>query len=115
MKALAAMPVIRHGDLMLLPAQLPENKEKLTVRENGVVQEGEATGHVHRVDPALAVVFEHKVNWRETDIYVRVGDQPVEITHEEHKALVLPANTTFKVNRAREFDYLSEATRMVLD
>ena len=110
----AKTEVIRHGDLLFFSvAELPEHAKQ---REGAVIQEGEATGHAHRLATSEgAAIFENKINWRDTDIYVRVGVAPVEVIHEEHKPVMLPANTTFKVNRAREFDYLEDAARFVAD
>lgn len=108
------MEVIRHGDLLFLPVvELPRDAKP---REGGVIQEGESTGHAHRL-AALdnATIYENKISWRDTDIYVRVGVAPVEVVHEEHHPVRLPANTVFKVNRAREYDYLEDAARVVLD
>lgn len=110
----AKMEVIRHGDLLFLPVtELPRDAKP---REGAVIQEGESTGHTHRL-AALdnATIYENKISWRDADIYVRVGVAPVAVLHEEHKTVVLPANTTFKVNRAREYDYLEDAARVVLD
>lgn len=110
------MEVLRQGDLLFFSvADLPRDA-KPRENEHGIIQRGEASGHSHRLATVeSATIYENKISWRETDIYVRVGVAPVEVVHQEHKPITLPANTTFKVNRAREYDYLEDAARVVLD
>lgn len=105
------MELIRQGDLMLIPTtEVPTERKP---REDGVIQEGETTGHMHRIaDVNAAQVFSS--GWRE-DVFVSVGEAGVSIIHEEHKAVTLQPNTVYRVNRAREHDYLEQATRIVAD
>jgi hypothetical protein len=106
--------LIRHGDLLLTPVpveSLPAVEQR-KIRENGVVQEGEVTGHMHRVDTALATVFESGYR---NDVFIQVGEHGVSIVHDEHKPLELEPNTTYRVTRAREFDYLAHTSRFQAD
>lgn len=105
------MQLIRQGDIMFVPvAATPENRKK---RESGIIMQGEVTGHHHRLaDLEAAEVFES--GWR-NDLFVMVGANGVSIVHEEHRAVTLAPNTTYQVSRAREFDYLTDANRMVAD
>lgn len=48
-------------------------------------------------------------------MYVQVGPNGVSILHEEHKPVTLEPNTTYKVHRAREYDYLAAVARTVRD
>lgn len=106
--------MIRQGDLLFVPVE--EIPEQAKQKENGVIAEGEATGHHHRVasiEDAEVLVQEH---WRGgAQVYVRVGPNGVSIVHEEHGPVALAPSTTYKVNRAREFDYLADAARIVRD
>jgi len=109
------MKTIRQGDLLFVP--LHEGKHILEhataerVRKNGVIAEGEATGHHHRVETLEdATVFQAY-----NDTYVNVGANGVSIVHEEHGPVRLEPETVYKVNRAREFDYLADNARYVAD
>jgi hypothetical protein len=97
----------RQGDVLIRRIDsLP--KQKAVKRENGQILEGEATGHVHRVDDLTkAEVLE--VGDR---LYLRVGAEGVRIIHEEHDAITLPPGD-FEIVRQRE--YSPEAIRNVAD
>lgn len=75
---------IRQGDVWLESATITEaiTAEVPPTRRGLVLQEGEVTGHAHRIGP----VARHASLYRtETDArYLRVT-APVELTHEEHK------------------------------
>ena len=102
--------LVRHGDLLLEPAEMPEGNHTLVA--NGVLARGESTGHSHRlVVLEDAEVFDAGYN----GMFVRVGERGVSLTHEEHKPVQLQPNTTYKVTRAREHDYLSDLARQVRD
>lgn len=105
------MKIIRQGDCMFLPvAEAPSERKP---RESGVILEGEVTNHFHRIaDLESAEVFDS--GWR-GDVFVQVGERGVSVVHEEHHPVNLEPNTTYKVHRAREYDYLAEATRNVAD
>lgn len=103
---------IRQGDLLFIPCNdQPYNAEN-TIRKDGVIMEGEATGHHHRV-----AVLEDAEVFRPTwgDTLVRVSERGVSIVHDEHKTVTLAPNTTYKVHIAQEFDYLRQATRYSRD
>jgi hypothetical protein len=114
------MQTIRQGDVLFIPVQAEElsrvqlhditNKDGF--RKDGVIQEGEATGHHHKL-----AVLENAEVFRPAwgDSLVRVGPNGVSIVHEEHATVTLAPNTTYKVHIAREFDYLREVTRYSRD
>ena len=109
------MKTIRQGDLLFVPQrETPQHLIDFAVagkRKNGVIAEGEATGHHHRV----ATVEDATVFQAYNDVYVKVGPNGVSIVHEEHGPVQLAPETTYKVNRAREFDYLESVARTVPD
>ncbi len=108
------MKTIRQGDLLFVPqAEVGDHvlEHAKEPRKNGVIAEGEATGHSHRV----ATVEDATVFQAYSDVYVKVGPNGVSIVHEEHGPVKLAPETTYKVNRAREFDYLAANTRFVAD
>lgn len=106
---------IRQGDLLFIPQQeTPQHVLDFAIagkRKNGVIAEGEATGHHHRV----ATLEDATVFQAYNDVYVKVGPNGVSIVHEEHGPVKLAPATIYKVNRAREFDYLAANTRFVAD
>jgi len=108
------MKTIRQGDLLFIPIpadQAQATLERAKPRTSGIVQEGEATGHHHRV----AVLEDAEVLEVWNGLYVRVGPNGVSIMHEEHGPVRLEPNTTYTVHRAREFDYLTELATRVRD
>jgi hypothetical protein len=104
--------MIRQGDVLFVPMTEPIPdyvKEKKNVK--GVVMEGEATGHHHKLaDLEAAEVF--RVSYG--DSFVSVGPLGVSIVHEEHAPVQLPAGN-YRVKIAREYDYLAQATRFSRD
>lgn len=97
----------RHGDLLIVRREsLPEG---LSVRANGVLAEGEATGHAHRASGGATVLED-----AEGLVYLRVTEAGAAITHEEHRAFMLPAGD-YEVVRQREFDPFEWAARLVAD
>lgn len=106
---------IRQGDLLFVPLEKSPEWPQLKNRKpepEGIIARGEATGHHHRVATVEdAEVFDLGFD----NLYVRVGPEGVSILHEEHKAVTLAPDTLYQVHRAREYDYLRDATRRVRD
>jgi hypothetical protein len=104
--------MIRQGDLLFVPTQdpLPAWAENHVVKD-GIIARGEATGHHHRV----AVLEDAEVFDCGYSMFVKVGPNGVSIVHEEHGPVTFAPNTLYKVHRAREYDYLRDATRRVRD
>ncbi len=102
--------LIRQGDLLFVPiSKLPENAIRI---ETSIIAEGEATGHHHRLavreDAELAALWDGSK-------MVKVGPNGVTVVHEEHGPVTLAPNTNYAVHQGREYDYLAEATRYVVD
>lgn len=96
----------RQGDLLFVPRSKHRNvnwdKKHPDFRKNGVIREGEATGHHHRIeDPATADVF---IPHNGLPI-VNVGGTGATVVHPEHKPIKLAPDTTYDVHLAREFDF----------
>lgn len=102
---------IRQGDLLFVPGEIPAYVLEHEPDKKGVIAEGEATGHHHR----LATVEDAQVFRVSDGVYVKVEANGVSIVHEEHHPVRLEPNTTYKVNRARECDYLAQAARYIAD
>lgn len=105
--------LIRQGDLLFIPK--PEVPSYLNPKpvKTGVIAEGEATGHHHR----LAVLEDAQVFTVGHDglKFLKVGPNGVGIVHEEHNTVNLAPGTIYEVHKAREFDYLAAAARFVQD
>jgi len=99
----------RQGDLFIDDAKsIPSTAVK---QSNGVLAEGELTGHRHQIEDLDGViVYEHLGEW-----YVEVQRDAARIVHEEHAAISLPLGT-YRVWRQREYDPLrNRRDRLVLD
>ena len=107
------MEYIRQGDLLFIPTEtVPEGAKK---RKSGILAEGEATGHAHRIATLEAAQVWAVDDWRGEEVYVRVTEDGVSVVHEEHGPVELAPGMTYHVHRAREFDYLAQHARTVLD
>lgn len=109
--------MIRQGDVLFIPLKNDETISdwsygEKSLQKNGIIQEGEATGHHHKLATLEnAEVF--RPDWG--DSIVKVGPNGVSIVHEEHATVTLAPNTTYRVHIAREFDYTRAAMRYVRD
>lgn len=102
--------MFRQGDILLipLPSGNPQGQEQPAVNGAVVLAHGEATGHAHVIRSPRARLFQD-----ESRMLLRVeGLLPVELTHEEHATLSIPAGH-YQVVRQRE--YTPEAIRQVSD
>lgn len=85
----------RHGDLLLESCEsIPEGAKE---KGDGVLLEGEITGHAHRVGVG------GKVYTVAGKTFLYVGGKVAPLTHEEHKTIEIPKGT-YKVIRQREYD-----------
>lgn len=112
---------IRQGDLLFVPVK-EKDKYMLqanVIRKDGIIQEGEATGHHHRLeDPMSADVFRPSFGMP----FVIVKDKPARVIHDGsprvdsnfHGVVELKPNTTYDVHIAREDDGTGTA-RQVMD
>ena len=93
------MKIYRQGDLLFKEVKkLPEGGK---VRKSGHILEGEATGHVHRVDPTQ--LAEAEVLDCGAGLFMSVSAEGgVSIVHEDHHTLVLPPGS-YEIVRQREY------------
>jgi hypothetical protein len=105
-----AKQAARQGDLLFVAVKrLPAGERK--PRKSGHILEGEATGHIHRVQEADldgAEVFQ----CGESMFLSVTAEGGVSIVHEDHGTVVLPPGN-YEVVRQRE--YSPEAIRNVED
>ena len=71
--------------------------------------EGEVTGHFHSITKGDAELYEH-----EGTLFLKVIDDKVELTHQEHDVVVLPKGD-YEIGIIKEYDHLSREVRNVAD
>jgi hypothetical protein len=99
----------RQGDVFIQSvAAIPAHVDR---HGHGVLVEGEATGHSHRVEDLDTVqVFQRRGG--QGELYLRVIADAARIVHQEHAAITLPRGT-YRVWKQRE--YAPGAIRWVVD
>lgn len=99
------MNIYRHGDLLIRQINdLPNDAKK---QDNLILAEGEVTGHHHRLSGVTVYADEQGLKFF-------VVDKPTDLTHEEHKTIVIePAK--YEVIIEREFDPFADEIRKVRD
>jgi hypothetical protein len=120
------MKLFQQGDVLFHQSKIPT--KKLSRLTTPVIQEGEHTGHAHRlrfrhgdeyyggsapkVDEAVWELF---VDPETKEKYLRVlGDKPAEVSHEEHKTIAIPPGE-YRIGIVQEYDHFAEEARAVQD
>ena len=99
---------IVQGDVFIVAAKIPTNAKKVKRTKRGyVLAEGEATGHAH------CIVEEIEMYEKGVILYLR-NDKPVDLKHEEHAAVTIPAGD-WQVGVVKEYDPFLEESRNVRD
>lgn len=96
------------GDLVIIEEAIPQTSQEVA-KHGGVFAYGEATGHSHRIIKGEARFFVDGTTthaWALTDL---------QIGHEDHPSMTIPAGTQFRYHQEQEADWLSEETRNVTD
>jgi hypothetical protein len=89
--------MFRQGDLLIVRVDEIPNKDLLYKKKDGVLLEGETTGHAHRVKGGIAL----ESFYEEYGMYV---DVPLrgEVVHEEHGKIELEPGK-YKIIRQTEY------------
>lgn len=95
----------QQGDVLIQKVEKVVSGKKL---KHLMLAEGEVTGHSHRVTAGEAELYEDSGT-----LYLHCETECV-VTHEEHKAVTIPAGD-YKIGIVREYDYVSEEVRRVSD
>ncbi len=86
----------RHGDVFI--AAVDAIPGDAVHRPGGVLAEGEATGHSHRIErPGTAELLE-----RGGTLYLRVVAETATVIHQEHRPITLPQGH-YRVWQQREY------------
>lgn len=111
----------RHGDVDLIPVNVELTGDK---QKNGVIAEGEVTGHSHRIVGKIGIDF--NVYHLKTPLARQVGGikvstnrvlevvNPVEIEHQEHSRIQI-APGRYGIFIEQEYDPFEEEVRRVKD
>lgn len=96
----------RQGDILFKRVSKAPSKKNRQYRPDGVIAEGETTGHMHRVS-----------NTKKAEVYEIDGKlmlstpKGIRILHEEHAPVALPKGN-YEVIRQREFSPKGRAIRV---
>lgn len=106
------MKTYQQGDVVLVPVdRIPE---EFKAAKTDILQEGEATGHAHRLHGNDFQVFAKPDKLSNADQkYLRIV-RPTYLKHEEHKEIQLPSGD-YEVRIVREYDHFDEEARRVVD
>lgn len=105
--------IYRQGDVLLVATDKPVPRDAQRVERDAgrvVLAYGEVTGHAHAIHDLEADLYEHDA--LEIRFLAVLAGGGVDLTHEEHATIHLPAGT-YKVIRQRE--YAPEGLRNVAD
>lgn len=101
------MKYYQQGDTLYYPVKLPEDINPL---ETNVVQEGESTGHAHRLHGDGFQLYQRPSDKMK---FLRVV-RTTPLRHEEHKEIQLPPGE-YRIGIVREYDHFSEEAKAVAD
>lgn len=92
--------------------EVPKEAKLGKAKQRGfVLMEGEVTGHAHCIaetDPSICELYE-----KDGQLFVK-AHKPVVVTHEEHNPMTLDPGI-WKIGQVKEFDYLQNMVRSVID
>lgn len=101
--------MIQQGDVLIKRvASIPREAKKI---DHGILAEGEASGHHHRIKSAITAVLFMKG----LEMYMEVlkGKEAI-IGHEEHKPVIVPEGC-YLVEKVQEWDPFGQEARAVAD
>lgn len=110
---------IQQGDVLFHKESIPATQLERVV--SPVVQEGEHTGHAHRLQmfrldgnkASAAANWEMFLDKETKTKYLKVLE-PTDLTHEEHKTITLPPGE-YRIGIVQEYDHFAEEARQVID
>lgn len=104
---------------------LKDKNTRWNQKKRTVIAEGEVTGHAHAFNdnnnPDVSItlfkadrIWGTRMQGSDTPNYVRIEGGDAVLTHEEHNAISIPPGE-YEISQVREFDYLRNETRRVVD
>lgn len=101
------MAQYRQGDVLIEATAIPAEATLVPQEGRVVLAEGELTGHAHTISKDEVKVFTF-----DRDMFLRVGEVPATLRHQEHAKIVLPPGD-YKVTR--QVEYTPQGLRQVAD
>lgn len=98
--------LLQQGDVLIKSATIPASGKKL---DHVTLAVGEATGHHHTITEGEAEIIDSGQKW-----YLRVLSEEAILTHQEHKAIIIPRGE-YEIGIVREYDHFAEEARRVMD
>ena len=90
----------RQGEILINKIELISKVNMNKYKENGVIREGEATGHLHKLDEN-AELYENE----DGVMFFRVKGESAVLSHPEHAPITFPKGD-YQVTIQREYDEL---------
>lgn len=99
------------GDVFFLKVNhIPDGKKVVQPSPEGyIIAKGEISGHTHKIEDFVNVIL-----YQVGDVYYIKCLKPVSVIHNEHKPIVLEPGI-WRVGIQREYDYMTEISRKVID
>jgi hypothetical protein len=97
--------MFQQGDVILVKVSEIKGKKL----NHLILAEGEVTGHCHEITKGDAELYKH-----EGTLFLRVASDTAELTHQEHKTIILPKGD-FEIKKVKEYDHFLEEARRVQD
>lgn len=108
------LKMMQQGDVNIIEIEeFPkfETYHRINKIENGVVREGTATGHSHRIVGTEFELF--TITWP-TQMFVEIKSTDCKLVHEEHETIDLPVGK-YEFVQTTEYDHFREESRRVVD
>lgn len=99
-----------HGDVLLFCEDLPENFDSFDLLKDGVIAEGESTGHAHVL---FGDNYELRENPETKERHLKIVDTTL-LKHQEHDPIEIRPGS-YRIGIVKEYDHFTEETRRVLD
>lgn len=101
---------LQQGDVNIVKTS--RRPEKLKEVDNGVIREGEATGHAHKIVGTDFKLF--NVVGMAGVLFAEIESEDCMVVHEEHKTVELPVGD-YMFSPTVEYDHFAGRSRMVRD
>jgi hypothetical protein len=103
---------LQQGDINIVRTKTRPEPDKLKEIDGGVVAEGEALGHKHRI---IGTEFKlHKIVGLTDVLFADIVSDDCRIVHEEHGTIDLPIGEYY-FSPTIEYDHFAERSRIVRD
>lgn len=96
------------GDILILKIdKLPQGLELKQTKKNVIVEEGEVSGHFHKLQVVERSKSTVKMIEKDNGFYFQIEDESVELTHPEHPTITFEPGY-YWVGKQYEYDEIEE-------